>query len=84
VVDAFSAFFTYLPLAAEIETTSKKRMLCVHGGFSNLIDSSFKEKVMALDRPIDCKMNKKELDEKEQLVIDILWSDPNRFGTGIN
>jgi len=73
-----------LPLAAEIETTKGEKFFCVHGGFGALHDASFKDKVMALERPIECKMNKKNLDPTEQLVIDLLWSDPNRNNNGLN
>ena len=68
VFEIINEFFEYLPLAAVIED----KILCLHGGIGGNL-SSLKE-IEAIERPL--KVVHEATSPNEQIVMDILWSDP--------
>jgi protein phosphatase len=60
--------FEYLPLAAVIED----KILCLHGGIGSTVHSI--EQIDAIPRPLE--VIHEVSNEVQQLVVDILWSDP--------
>lgn len=66
---AFMKAFSYIPIAAVVNKTS----LCIHGGLSPLLDKIDKINKL-IQRPIDDY-------DKNNLLCDILWSDPSSQNT---
>ena len=72
--------FRNLPIAASID----KRIFCVHGGIPRFIrtdpDVNIVEKIASLKRPWDIEFGVKLddflKDKDNQLIFDLLWSDP--------
>lgn len=60
--------FDYLPLAAVIED----KILCLHGGIGSTLD--LVARIETLKRPLEVVHDVQT--EQQQLVVDILWSDP--------
>lgn len=48
------------------------RILCVHGGIGNTLNSI--DKLENLSKPIE--VNYKPVNYNQQIVLDLLWSDP--------
>ena len=64
----FNDFFDYLPLAAIVNDT----VLCIHGGIGSSIASI--TDIEKIKRPLEVVHEVTSIDQ--QLVVDILWSDP--------
>jgi serine/threonine-protein phosphatase PP1 catalytic subunit len=66
---AFNAVFACLPLAALVVDgcTTKRRILCVHGGLSPELHSL--DQIRDIERPLPVVL-------EPGLVCDLLWSDP--------
>lgn len=65
---AINEFFDYLPLAAVIED----KVLCLHGGIGSKVKKV--EQIRKINRPLE--VIHEVTNEEEQLIVDILWSDP--------
>lgn len=65
---AINRLFEWLPLAAIIEN----KILCVHGGIGSMLNTI--SDIEALQRPLT--IVHEEPNEEQQLLIDVLWSDP--------
>ena len=73
VFNWINIFFEYLPLAAIIED----QIFCLHGGIGNSL-----RKLQDLDklkRPLT--VVHEAITDEQQIVMDILWSDPTDFDT---
>lgn len=68
VFDRINRFFDFLPLAAIIE----EKIICLHGGIGSSLN--YVEQIEALPRPLEVVHEVTR--EDEQLIVDILWSDP--------
>ena len=68
VFQTINRFFEWLPLAAVIEN----KILCLHGGIGKKLASI--SEIENLKRPIE--IVHEVSNAKEQILIDILWSDP--------
>ena len=64
----FNEFFDYLPLAAIINDD----VLCVHGGIGSMVNNL--SDIEKIQRPLEVVHT--VINEDQQIVIDILWSDP--------
>ena len=60
--------FDWLPLAAVIED----KIVCLHGGIGSTLVSL--DQIEAIQRPLEVIHEVSTLEQ--QLVVDILWSDP--------
>jgi diadenosine tetraphosphatase ApaH/serine/threonine PP2A family protein phosphatase len=68
IFQRINEMFEYLPLAAVIED----KVICLHGGIGSTLHSV--EQIDALPRPLD--VVHEVTNDLQQLVVDILWSDP--------
>ena len=68
VFKTINELFEYLPLAAVIEN----QILCLHGGIGGCL--SWLEEIEDIERPL--KVIHEATNKTEQIVMDILWSDP--------
>jgi diadenosine tetraphosphatase ApaH/serine/threonine PP2A family protein phosphatase len=75
VFQRFNRLFEYFPLAAVIQ----EKILCLHSGIGNSIRSV--EEIDALQRPIEVVQDPTK--REQQIVLDILWSDPAQEETNI-
>ena len=60
--------FEYLPLAAVIE----EKVICLHGGIGSSLETL--DQIESLPRPLE--VIHEVTNDMQQLVVDILWSDP--------
>jgi diadenosine tetraphosphatase ApaH/serine/threonine PP2A family protein phosphatase len=67
--------FEYLPLAALIED----KIICLHGGIGSQLN--YVEEIDTLQRPLE--VIHEVSTPEQQLVVDILWSDPTDSDQGI-
>ena len=66
--------FDYLPLAAIIsEKSTQNKVFCVHGGIGSTVNKI--EDIEKIQRPISVNLGEISTTD-QQLLIDILWSDP--------
>lgn len=73
IFNTFNDFFDRLPLAAVINDT----VLCLHGGIGSSITSL--NDIEKIKRPLEVIHEVTNIDQ--QLVVDILWSDPTDSDT---
>ena len=67
--------FEYLPLAAIIsDKSTQNKVLCVHGGIGSTVMKI--EDIEKIQRPISVNLGGEISTTEQQLLIDILWSDP--------
>eukprot|EP00357_Protocruzia_adherens_P011297 CAMPEP_0115014480 /NCGR_PEP_ID=MMETSP0216-20121206/26107_1 /TAXON_ID=223996 /ORGANISM="Protocruzia adherens, Strain Boccale" /LENGTH=783 /DNA_ID=CAMNT_0002384235 /DNA_START=200 /DNA_END=2551 /DNA_ORIENTATION=- len=68
VFNKINNLFEWLPLAAVVED----KILCLHGGIGSTLTTI--DEIEAMPRPLEVIHEVKSHDE--QLVVDVLWSDP--------
>ena len=73
VFNRFNTLFDYLPLAAIVE----EKIICLHGGIGSSLN--YIEEIENLERPLE--VIHEVSSPEQQLVVDILWSDPTDSDT---
>jgi len=78
VFSKINEMFEYLPLAAIIaDKSTQNKVLCMHGGIGSTVNKI--EDIEKIQRPIAVNLGDITTTE-QQLLIDILWSDPMESG----
>jgi protein phosphatase len=78
VFQRINEMFEYLPLAAIIaDKSTQNKVLCVHGGIGSTVNKI--EDIEKIQRPISVNLGEISTSE-QQLLVDILWSDPMESG----
>lgn len=73
VFNRLNTLFDYLPLAAVVED----KIICLHGGIGSSLN--YVEEIENLERPLEVVHEVST--PEQQLVVDILWSDPTDSDT---